>query len=941
MLVQQMPSLVFFALNEDIAKLEFGLPGLEGQDRLTCLVRLAWYVRQQDSRRALALSDEAQALLALLDVPELEGRRELARLALIRGEVLWLLADLDAAQSLAESALQSFEELQDYVGIGDAHCLLASVTGERSDSAGRNRRLELAIAALQLAGDSGRLGHAWARVLTYEGFVDARRADARLTELFDAEQDCPVAVVAWLACAQAVVAAHTGDFGLAVKRYLQAYDAAFQTSQVRQVIVAACNAADAFASLGDLDAALEWDERALSQSRGTGWPSMTGFALTQTGHVLRLLGRYTDAKAVLSEALGTMDVLLSSRTYTLALQYLGDLSLDMGDLVGAVEYFSRAQARAASLEEPIFVLRCWIGHAHALSRMALPQEAFAKAAAALALAQSEGCLDEQVRALRVHAELCLQHGLPQDGGLTQPQAALQYLQHALAVAAGIEGFAVPSELLDEASNAHAACGDYRLAYDFAKKAAVARDSKQLEEARKRAVAMQVRMETERIRAEGERHRQMAQTQAQRAAVLQDANATLETLGQIGRDITASLNADDVFGALERHVSHLLAVTSLDVYLLESDGRTLRGVFGVEDGAPSPLVQVDIGDLSSVTARCARERSEIAVQMDPAAPRPNLVPGTRKTMSLLFAPLLISDRLLGVLTVQSVLENAYGERERLVFRTLCAYGAIALDNANAYRQLEATLKTLRKAQEQLEEATITDPLTGLRNRRFLLQHIESETALVMRRHEHAGDAQHQAPDSRMDLVFFMVDLDHFKSVNDTFGHACGDMVLVQMRERLQEVFRASDYLVRWGGEEFLLVARATNRAEAALIAERVRMAVSSRPFELAGNVKLDKTCSIGFACFPFAPGLPRLLSWAQVVELADQALYLAKHSGRNTWFGLYAADHIAQPEDYVKRVVADAASAAQAGELRLVSRNGTPRAALRIEGCDLLSTQAKP
>jgi len=125
------------------------------------------------------------------------------------------------------------------------------------------------------------------------------------------------------------------------------------------------------------------------------------------------------------------------------------------------------------------------------------------------------------------------------------------------------------------------------------------------------------------------------------------------------------------------------------------------------------------------------------------------------------------------------------------------------------------------------------------------------------------------------------------VNDRHGHAAGDAVLVQMQERLREVFRESDYLIRWGGEEFLVLARATHRDDAKVVAERIRRAVANRNFILPDGTALAKTCSIGFACFPFVPEEPRLLSWSEVVELADQGLYLVKRSGRNAWAAVYS------------------------------------------------------
>jgi diguanylate cyclase (GGDEF)-like protein len=169
----------------------------------------------------------------------------------------------------------------------------------------------------------------------------------------------------------------------------------------------------------------------------------------------------------------------------------------------------------------------------------------------------------------------------------------------------------------------------------------------------------------------------------------------------------------------------------------------------------------------------------------------------------------------------------------------------------------------------------------------------------------------------DLVFFMVDIDHFKEVNDRYGHAAGDAILVQMTERLREVFRESDYVIRWGGEEFLVLARATHRDDARVVAERMRRVVAEREFVLPDGVRLSKTCSIGFACFPFLPAQPRLLSWSQVVELADQGLYIAKRSGRNAWAALYGTER-ARADGLFTRLMHQVDEALSAGEVRLVS-----------------------
>ena len=208
------------------------------------------------------------------------------------------------------------------------------------------------------------------------------------------------------------------------------------------------------------------------------------------------------------------------------------------------------------------------------------------------------------------------------------------------------------------------------------------------------------------------------------------------------------------------------------------------------------------------------------------------------------------------------------------------------------ELERLSLDLQAKTVALEESSLSDPLTGLRNRRFLTQHIDADVALAVRCHEQArgngagvGNGNGAAPPEDGDLIFFLLDLDHFKALNDRLGHAAGDAVLQQMRERLTAVFREADYLVRWGGEEFLIVARDTSRAHAAELAERARLQVSGAPFDLGEGRRVDVTCSVGFAAFPLAPAFPRAMDWAATIALADEALYAVKRGGRNGWEGV--------------------------------------------------------
>ena len=200
------------------------------------------------------------------------------------------------------------------------------------------------------------------------------------------------------------------------------------------------------------------------------------------------------------------------------------------------------------------------------------------------------------------------------------------------------------------------------------------------------------------------------------------------------------------------------------------------------------------------------------------------------------------------------------------------------------------KELANANHELLDASLTDLLTGARNRRFFTNSIEADVQQALR-----SFVSNPSADLRnRDLVFYLIDIDFFKKVNDQFGHKMGDQVLVEVARRINSAARLSDALIRWGGEEFLLLSRSTDRKDAHILANRVLDAVGSKPYCIAVNngevpkADLRITCSIGWAAFPWTELEPKLVSHEQVLLLADYALYQAKGSGRNLALGLLPA-----------------------------------------------------
>jgi diguanylate cyclase (GGDEF)-like protein len=200
----------------------------------------------------------------------------------------------------------------------------------------------------------------------------------------------------------------------------------------------------------------------------------------------------------------------------------------------------------------------------------------------------------------------------------------------------------------------------------------------------------------------------------------------------------------------------------------------------------------------------------------------------------------------------------------------------LERAVAERSAE-----LAQAYRELQEVSICDPLTGMRNRRFFQSTIAADASQAVRAYR---GSELYSRDHR-DLIFFLIDIDYFKEVNDEYGHDAGDRVLVQIAQRLNRVVRESDFLIRWGGEEFLVVCRSAERNDAALLASRILKAVNSADFDLGNERQLARSCSVGWAAFPWLPPACSDLSVDEVLRVADRGLYLAKQGGRNQAVGL--------------------------------------------------------
>jgi two-component system cell cycle response regulator len=286
-----------------------------------------------------------------------------------------------------------------------------------------------------------------------------------------------------------------------------------------------------------------------------------------------------------------------------------------------------------------------------------------------------------------------------------------------------------------------------------------------------------------------------------------------------------------------------AVTQYD-----ADAHTHSVRRAVGEGAANVL-NLSFGDNTSLTAMAVKNRHYLPYrgEYDPGSQ----VVYTRKAsllgmQSLLILPLVVRDVAIGTLALAAKRRDAFGATVRPTLAALSSQLAVALSNAASV--------------QRLEELATTDGLTGCYNKRYFSEQLKAKLGAA----ERFGRK----------LSLLITDIDHFKMVNDTYGHATGDVVIKEVGAILNRLKRETDVVARFGGEEFCVLCEETDTAGAVQLAERVRQELERTTFETELG-KLTVTCSLGVATFPHhAKGRQDLF------EAADRALYKAKQSGRN-------------------------------------------------------------
>lgn len=326
---------------------------------------------------------------------------------------------------------------------------------------------------------------------------------------------------------------------------------------------------------------------------------------------------------------------------------------------------------------------------------------------------------------------------------------------------------------------------------------------------------------------------------------------LATLYKLSQRISANLQPEEVYHAIHKATKDLMACDSFILSLYDEQTQTINDVYFVDHSIPQKLTNRPMGvGLASkvITEKKTVFYNHFNINM---VKRTNAVlVGEDKdesvVRSLIIVPLKLGKNVRGIMSTQSYSADAYSQEDKETLELLASHAVIALENSHLF--------------SEVQELAITDSLTKINNRRRFFDLAEQEFERSRR---------YDRP-----LSLIMLDIDHFKRVNDTYGHAAGDTVLEQLAQLCQKSLREVDVFARYGGEEFVILLPETTSQEAQLTAERIRQLVARTPIKVGedsltitisfGIVELDKTCK----------------NVEELLDRSDQAMYASKRNGRN-------------------------------------------------------------
>jgi diguanylate cyclase (GGDEF)-like protein len=318
---------------------------------------------------------------------------------------------------------------------------------------------------------------------------------------------------------------------------------------------------------------------------------------------------------------------------------------------------------------------------------------------------------------------------------------------------------------------------------------------------------------------------------------------------VAKALTSSLDLDSILQTIMEKMAEFFRPDTWSLLMVDEQRGELYFAIAIGDAADSlKHVRLKVGEgIAGWVAQHGERLIVPDVSRDPRFTKRIDDMTEWKTQSIICVPLRSKHRVLGVIQLVNVELEGFKQDELSFLQTLCDYAAIAIENARAV--------------EKIQELTITDDVTGLYNARHLYKTLETEV--------------YRSARFGYEFTVLFIDLDHFKQVNDTFGHLIGSKLLSEIGYLIKAQLRLIDYAFRYGGDEFVILLPQTSKDAALNVARRLRDNLRTTPFCSDEGLNLTVKASIGLATYPHDAKTPH-----DIIRQADEMMYLVKNTTRD-------------------------------------------------------------
>lgn len=703
-----------YATLEEISRLEQSLIATAPKEAIHVQLLLAWYKRQQDSQAALRHAEYVQAALPAYRAshsshsshPQSEYLIELeCRLKLIHAEIAALNGQREEADHYLNACKLTLTEAHLLQALGDTWIVDATLAIATGDSHREAKACEHALDCYARGDDLARYEFAQAWQIYESSFYnpgDAKQALKRLRQ--QGQFLTQPHIAAHLAAAEGVIEGKRAP-AQATKFYLRASQLASLCGLHRHAIISAGNACEAFQVVDDLESATQAIELAMNQAQTARWPSMIAFCLAHLGRIQRTVHQIEASESTLKEAIQHFPPDVSGINKAVALRELAETYFEGQKISESLRSFEQAIEILRSVHSMDDLPQTLIRYARVLSYNLQVNEALTALEEAKQLIKKYHYAALASTLYQTLAEVYQRHQLSLNEALSEPNAVIHFLEQAHKLGKQIDTWRATPDFLLMLSDAWGEAGHYQQALRYAQLAINAeREAGNLRVAYKTA-QIQDNHQTEKAQAEARYHHLIAISESNRARTLQDTRDTLVKLAKIGQELTSNLETNSVLHAIHDHLKSLLDTDRFLCYIHAPAEHQLQLTYGIHHKSELPPHTLQLTQTEHHVVRCFLDKRDLLVD-DPCDQNGACLDDSTEATEVqqsLFAPLMSGDKILGVMSVQSHRKDAYQDRERLIFTSICAYATIAFENARVYQQLQSTQDQLLSAIDHLSLA----------------------------------------------------------------------------------------------------------------------------------------------------------------------------------------------------------------------------------------------